>query len=111
MYIVKNLTDHKKSTCDAVETIRADGDGYAPADPAIADGFNALVIVDSGTRYKSTAYAFAGHTLHGTEPVGAFESVPDPEPPLPPPQPSAEDTRDALLVDHELRITMLELGI
>lgn len=36
------------------------------------------------------------------------EHPPQPEPE---PQPTAEDTRDALLVDHELRITMLELGI
>lgn len=34
-------------------------------------------------------------------------SLPPPEPPVPTP----EETRDSLLVDHELRITMLELGI
>lgn len=36
------------------------------------------------------------------------EHPPEPEPE---PGPSPQDTTDALLVDHELRITMLELGI
>lgn len=30
---------------------------------------------------------------------------------IPEPEPSAEEDRDAMIVDHELRLTMLELGI
>ena len=36
--------------------------------------------------------------------------VPEPEP-EPTPDPTAQDDTDALMVDHELRITMLELGL
>lgn len=38
------------------------------------------------------------------------DSLPEPEP-EPEPQPTPQDTTDALLIDHELRITMLELGL
>lgn len=36
--------------------------------------------------------------------------VPEPEP-EPAPEPTPQDDTDALVVDHELRITMLELGL
>lgn len=36
--------------------------------------------------------------------------VPEPEPELAP-EPTPQDDTDALMVDHELRITMLELGL
>ena len=36
--------------------------------------------------------------------------VPEPEP-EPTPDPTPQDDTDALMVDHELRITMLELGL
>lgn len=46
-----------------------------------------------------------------------FVIVPEPEPPEYPDvdpattEPTAQDDTDALMVDHELRITMLELGL
>lgn len=39
-----------------------------------------------------------------------FEHIPEPEP-EPDPQPTAEEDRDAMLVDHEYRLTLLELGV
>ena len=33
------------------------------------------------------------------------------EHPVPEPQPTAEEDRDAMLVDHEFRITLVELGV
>lgn len=37
-------------------------------------------------------------------------NVPEPEP-EPDPEPTAQDDTDAMLVDHEYRLTMLELGV
>lgn len=37
-------------------------------------------------------------------------TIPDPEPD-PAPPPTAEEDRDAMLVDHEYRLTLLELGV
>jgi hypothetical protein len=36
--------------------------------------------------------------------------MPEPEP-IPAPEPTAQDDTDALLVDHEYRLTLLELGL
>lgn len=87
MYNVKNLTAGTESTCDAIETIRWTGEKYVPAECGEADGFRALVI--DGERYEETQYVFAGHTMRGTEPVGAFEEV-EPPPPEPEPEPDPE---------------------
>lgn len=39
-------------------------------------------------------------------------TLPDPEPvPVPPPGPTAQDDIDAMLVDHEYRLALLELGL
>lgn len=77
MYIVRNLTDGTDNKCDAVEYIRADGLGYRPEEQDRADGFKALTIVredPSHEHYDETVYVFEGHTLHGIEPTGSFES-------------------------------------
>lgn len=39
-----------------------------------------------------------------------YELIPEPEP-KPEPEPTAEDDMNAMLVDHEYRLTLLELGI
>lgn len=50
----------------------------------------------------------SGDTLVGT-------NAPEPEPveptPEPEPEPSAQDDVDAMLIDHEYRLTLLELGL
>lgn len=42
-----------------------------------------------------------------------YELEPEPEPvdPPEPPEPTEQETTDAMLVDHEYRITMLEMGL
>lgn len=42
---------------------------------------------------------------------GEFVHDPLPEPEVPEVQPTAQDDTDAMLVDHEYRLTILELGL
>lgn len=68
------------------------------------DGF-VLRGIESGNYAR---WYISGDTLIGT-------NTPEPEPvepvPEPEPEPSAQDDVDAMLVDHEYRLTLLELGI
>lgn len=44
----------------------------------------------------------------GRQEIEEREYVPQPEPAF---EPTAQDDTDAMLVDHELRLTLLELGL
>lgn len=76
MYIVKNLTKHTVSECDAIETIVAVGRDYLPAEHDVADGFKALTIVrvsPTEEHYAEEVFVFENHYLTGVEDTGIFE--------------------------------------
>lgn len=90
------------------------GNPHEPAngiDYALPDELLGIYIESMGFVHITVEDSVVTSVTRNEEAYAAYiASLPPPEPPEPP-QPTAEDTRDALLVDHELRITMLELGI
>ena len=66
---------------------------YAPKD---------AVVVDTLPGGDLTEYCYVN---------GEFLHDPLPVPQAPSPEPTAQDDTDALMVDHEYRLTLLELGL
>ena len=84
-------------------------EGYAICPDELSDVF-----------YSTTPAGFVTLTVDGNivtdmdvnqEALDAYLSaLPEPEP-EPDPEPTAQDDTDAMLVDHEYRLTLLELGV
>ena len=81
----------------------------------------ALNLAEDGRVLSATfeKYAGAGAVLTDTLPEGSIENyryqdgefVYAPLPACPEPEPSAQEDMGAMLVDHEYRLTLLELGL
>lgn len=117
---------------DGIVYIRLHENGsYVPCSAEDAEGFCTKIAVDrtdeetgeTTTYLEDSVYAFAEGGLHGTEPAGTAEDVSsgflltksekatenlDTRQTA---SESAQSDADALAVDHELRLSMLELGL
>lgn len=90
------------------------GNPHSPAnngDYALPDALLQDYLDSMGFVHLEVSDDTVTRVTRNVEAYDAYIASLPPEPPPVPPEPSAEDTRDALLVDHELRITMLELGL
>lgn len=107
MYILYNSKKYP-CKCRPAATMRYTGlpeDFPAPVSGEVAlyadDGF--LLRTDNTADYLRQTFGDGVLTLTNT---------PEPEPaPEPDPEPTAQDDTDAMLVDHEFRLTLLELGL
>lgn len=71
--------------------------------------------LDTATFYEHNGFVvltIEGDTVTGMEAnLPAWEAWKASLPPDPEPEPTPQDDTDAMLVDHEYRLTMLELGL
>ena len=109
MYITYNNTNYP-CTCKPSKTMRYVG---LPEDfPFPIEGEITLCADDGFVMRTDNVADYLRHTFENG--VLTLTNVPEPEPlpePEPTPEPTLEEDTAAMLVDHEFRLTLLELGI